>query len=54
LAAFDVTPEVTRRLQDVSIIGYSFHSFSYSLQFRRKWYHWYQSQALLRDLKSQS
>jgi hypothetical protein len=31
-----------KRLQDISILGYSFYSFSYSLQFHGNWYQWYQ------------
>jgi len=31
-----------RDLQAIRIFGYSFYSFSYSLQFRGKRYHWYQ------------
>jgi hypothetical protein len=42
-------------LQADSISGWSFYSFSYSLQFRRKRYHWYQSLptlSLIRTLES--
>jgi len=34
-------------LQAISILGYSFYSFFYSLQFRRKRYQRYQSESLL-------